>query len=211
MRRLIHLIPLALLAACTRQEEPELRRYREISIPAPTRTERRADVAAMSQVPPATAPAASAMNAPGAPAVASTPTELAWTTPDGWTEHRNNPMRIVTFLVGPEQAECAVTAFPGAVGGIEGNLQRWAGQINLSLAPDALARFARGPETFKTQGEFSCLLYDFGAAAPEIDPSMLAAILPLDDRTIFVKFTGPRALLARQKAAFRALCESLRP
>lgn len=203
MLRTFTALAVLFLMACDRKAEPELRRYREIVIPPPARAERRADAALQ--------PPGADMAAPGAPAVQATATDLAWTTPNGWTEHRNHPMRIVTFLVGPDGAECSVTAFPGAVGGIEGNLQRWAGQINATIATDALARFARGPETFKTEGGFSCLLYDFRDVAPDADPSILAAILPLDDRTLFVKLTAPRALLAEQKDAFRALCRSLRP
>lgn len=203
-------IPALGLAACGRQAEPELRRYREISSPAPTRAERAADVAAMAQMQPNGAGGAD-MNALGAPAVDTASSSVQWTTPDGWIEQRGNPMRIVTFLVGPGKAECTLTAFPGSVGGIEGNLQRWAGQINLTLAPEDLSKFARAPQTFKTEGEFSCLVYDFSAVAPDAEPSILAAILPLDDRTLFVKLTGPRVLLAEQKEAFTALCRSLRP
>lgn len=167
----------------------------------------------MSQTPPnaASIPSGSDMNAPGAPAVAPAGGGVAWTTPGGWIEQHGNPMRIATFLVGPERAECTLTAFPGAVGGVEDNLRRWAGQIKLNLSPDVLARFARTPSTFKTEGGFSCLLYDFSEVAPDADPSILSAILPLEDRTLFVKLMGPRALLAQEKPAFEALCRSLRP
>jgi hypothetical protein len=190
-----------------------LRRYREISVEAPSRAERLADVAAMARAQPDAVPAgvASDRNAPGAPPVAAIPTAIRWTTPPGWVEKTGNPMRLMTFLVGDERAECTLAAFPGAVGGIEGNLARWASQINLSVAQDDLARFARNPETFKSEGGFACLIYDFSKLAPDADPSILAAILPLDDRTLFVKLTGSRALLADQKDAFAALCRSLRP
>lgn len=201
-------------SGCERQQELEPRRYREISIEPPSRAERMADVAALAQAQPDPAPGAPpAMDRtmPGAPAVAAAPASVRWTTPDGWTERPGNPMRIMTFLVGPNRVECTLTAFPGAVGGIEGNLSRWAGQINLALSPEALARFARAPKTFETEGGFPCLVYDFADVAPEAEPSTLAAILPLDDRTLFVKLTGPRALLAEQKEIFTAFCRSLRP
>ncbi len=172
-----------------------------------------ADVAAMARAQPDSMPAApvSDRTAPGAPPVAAASASVRWTTPEGWVEQPGNPMRIMTFVVGPSRAECTLTAFPGAVGGIEGNLARWAGQIQLSLPQEALARFARAPATFETEGGFACLVYDFADLAPEADPSILAAILPLDDRTLFVKLTGPRAALADQKDAFTALCRSLRP
>jgi hypothetical protein len=197
----------AAFVSCGGSSDAELRRYREISIEPPSRAERMADVAAMARAQPDAMPAgtASDRNAPAAPIA------VRWTTPDGWVEKPGNPMRIMTFLVGPERAECTLTAFPGAVGGIEGNLARWAGQLNLNVAQDVLARFARAPATFETEGGFACLVYDFADVAPDSDPSILAAILPLDDQTLFVKLTGPRALLADQREAFKALCRSLRP
>lgn len=197
------------LSACGRDSSaPQMRRYREIATTPHTHAEQSPEANAIER---AQAQMGGDMNAPGAPAVSAAKVAVNWTTPEGWTEQPGNPMRIATFLVGPEKAECTLTAFPGTVGGIEENLQRWAGQIGLRVTPENLAKFARAPATFKTDGDFSCLVYDFASVAPDAEPSMLAAILPLDEQTLFVKLTGPRALLAEQKEAFTALCRSLRP
>ncbi|MCO5045414.1 MAG: hypothetical protein M9935_09105 [Kiritimatiellae bacterium] len=199
------------LSACGRDAEPTMRRYREIATSASAHAGHdhgdSGGAAPMRNAP----GGMSDMAAPGAPAVTAANEPVAWTTPEGWTEQLGNPMRIATFIVGAERVECTLTAFPGAVGGIEENLQRWARQINLQVAPDTLAKFARSPNTFKTEGDFPCLTYDFTSLAPDADPSILAAILPLEDRTLFVKLTGPRTLLEEQKEAFTALCRSLRP
>lgn len=203
-------IPLLGLTACGRPSEPTMRRYREVYSPPPPHAEQSEHGHGAAGMPPA-ASGASDMTAPGAPAVAAANAEVHWTTPEGWVEQLGNPMRIATFLVGPDQLECTLTAFPGAVGGIEENLTRWAGQLNITLAAPDLAKFARTPKTTKTEGEFPCLIYDFSSVAPDAEPSMLAAILPLETRTLFVKFTGPQKLLADQKEAFTALCQSLRP
>lgn len=198
------------LSACGRDAtSPQMRRYREIATTPHTHAEESSGASSMERA--QSQMGGSGMNAPGAPAVSAASVAVNWTTPDGWTEQRGNPMRIATFLVGPEKAECTLTAFPGTVGGIEENLQRWAGQIGLQATPEGFAKFARAPLTFKTEGGFSCLVYDFASLAPNAEPSMLAAILPLDEQTLFVKLTGPRALLADQKEAFTALCRSLRP
>ncbi len=200
------------LSACGRDSGPTLRRYREIATDSSIHAghshgDPSSEMAQMREA----ASGMSDMTAPGAPAVTTANAPVSWTTPEGWIEQTGNPMRIATFLVGEEKAECTLTAFPGSVGGIEENLQRWAGQINLKVAPETLSKFARAPQTFKTEGDFPCLVYDFSTVAPDSDPSMLAAILSLEDRTLFVKLTGSRALLAEQKEAFTALCRSLRP
>ncbi|MCZ7593321.1 MAG: hypothetical protein M5U15_14815 [Kiritimatiellae bacterium] len=186
-----------------------MRRYREIATTPHTHAEQTSEATSMERA--QAQMGGSDMNAPGAPAVSAAAVAVHWTAPEGWVEQRGNPMRIATFLVGSEKAECTLTAFPGTVGGIEENLQRWAGQINLRVSAGDLAKFARAPTAFKTEGDFPCLVYDFASVAPDAEPSMLAAILPLDEQTLFVKLTGSRALLAEQKEAFTALCRSLRP
>ncbi|MCS6770683.1 MAG: hypothetical protein NZ740_01500 [Kiritimatiellae bacterium] len=211
--RFLAAVAATVMVGCTRENDLQPRRYREIFVEAPTRTERLADVAAMARAQPteSAAPSPADRDAPGAPTVAAAPVAVRWTSPEGWVEKPGHPMRLMTFAVGANGAECTLTAFPGPVGGLEGNLARWAGQINVSIPADELARFARSPQTFETEGGFPCLVYDFAAVAPEADPSMLAAILPADTHTIFVKLTAPRALIAEQKEAFLALCRSLRP
>ena len=40
---------------------------------------------------------------------------------------------------------------------------------------------------------------------------LLGAVLLLPERSLFVKFTGPKALLERERAAFLEFCRSARP
>ncbi len=196
---------LALAAGCG-EREPALRQYQEIVVEAPTRQERVADVAAMAQQMP---PAGGGMA--GTP-VATGSAALTWTTPDGWTEQPGQAMRMATFLVGPDRKECTIVSFPGDVGGIEANLRRWIGQLQATVADDALAKFARAPETFQSEGGLGCLVYDFSGLLPAGSAqSMLAAIVPMDGQTVFVKLMGPRDLLAAERERFLSLCRSLKP
>lgn len=219
--RYLGVIGAALVCACGRGDGHAPRHYREIVETSPTRAERAADVAAMIRAEaeaPGSALPQRRTDAPLGAGSASTTVIVAragialrWTLPPDWSEEPGNPMRLMTFRVGPERAECTLTAFPGAVGGIEGNLARWAGQLELSLAPEVLSRFARSPKTFETEGKMPCLLYDFTTVSPESDPSMLAAILPLEGRTVFVKLVAPRRVIEAQRGAFEQFCRSLRP
>jgi hypothetical protein len=180
------LVAAGCLAAGCRERAPELRQYREVAVEPPTRQERVADVAAMArQMPPAGGDMASTPVATGSVA-------LKWTVPEGWVEQPGQAMRMATFLVGPDRRECTIVSFPGDVGGIEANLRRWIGQLEATVADEALAKFARAPETFQSEGGLGCLVYDFSSLLPAGSAqSMLAAIVPMDGQTVFVKLMGP--------------------
>lgn len=82
---------------------------------------------------------------PGAVAVAPTPAPVSttsapmteptvvWTLPEGWTEApTTQAMRLATFRAGDAGIEIALSAFPGDVGGMLANVNRWRGQIGLA-------------------------------------------------------------------------------
>lgn len=72
-----------------------------------------------------------------------------WVVPEGWTRAPGErPMRLATFLIPDETVpvEVAVTRFPGDVGGVLANLNRWRGQMGLAPVtenelPDHIERF----------------------------------------------------------------------
>ncbi len=170
------------------RKEPEVRAYREISV-VPQRP------VDMASTPVPTAEGS-----------------LAWTAPDGWVEQSGSQMRLVTFKVGPDGAECTITMFPGEVGGLEANLRRWLGQLKVEVADTDLASFARNPEAVQSEGSLACQVFDFAGLVPtERTDSLLAAVVPLKGSTAFVKFTGSKRLLASEKENFLALCRSLKP
>ena len=56
---------------------------------------------------------------------------VLWTVPDGWEEIDGaSSVRIATFKAS-NGTEVAVTAFPGDVGGLVANINRWRGQVGL--------------------------------------------------------------------------------
>ncbi len=57
--------------------------------------------------------------------------EVGWSVPDSWREaETTNSMRLATFMT-ESDLEVAITAFPGDVGGLLANVNRWRGQIGL--------------------------------------------------------------------------------
>lgn len=202
-------LALALGAAGCGRPASGLRAYREVAVPPPDAPVRGG--ASVPGLPPG-------MGEPGAAgAMASAPVavsgaSLQWTAPAGWVEQPGQAVRLVTFLVGPDRAECTIVGFPGDVGGLEANLRRWLGQLKADVSDDALALFASRPESFTSEGGLDCRVFDFATIlAPDAPASMLAAVVPLGSQTFFVKLAGSHALLAAEKDNFMALCRSLRP
>ncbi len=63
-----------------------------------------------------------------------------WTVPPGWREVGDAPaMRLTTFVFdGPAgEVEVAVSRFPGDVGGLLANVNRWRGQVGLPPAVES--------------------------------------------------------------------------
>ncbi len=105
-------VQIVLVGGCHKEEIHAYRVPREVNRSAPT-------------LPKAPVPGQ------GEESYASEESDVAWTVPDTW--HRietTADMRIATFHTGSE-LEAAVTAFPGDVGGLVANVNRWRGQVGL--------------------------------------------------------------------------------
>lgn len=163
--------------------------------------------------PAAAAPEPAGGPAGPAPAMADTPVPvaqgpgLAWTAPGDWQVKPNGPMRKGSYTVnGPEgSADLSITAFPSATGGELANVNRWRGQAGLPPVDDA------GLEQAVSRREANGLrltVVDAGGAGPN---RILGAIVPYADGTWFFKLTGPDALVTREKPAWIAFLQTVRP
>ena len=67
----------------------------------------------------------------------------AWSVPAGWTKlDQQKPMRYATFVAGEGagKIEVVLSTFPGDVGGLIPNINRWRGQVGLGpITQDQLA------------------------------------------------------------------------
>lgn len=180
--------------------------------------------------PPAAANAASAnphaglgIPAPGsgdasAPAnMASTPVptaeggDLRWTAPANWQSRPGSAMRKATYILtgasAAEQAELAVTAFPGDVGGNLANVNRWRNQLQLTpIDATALAADLIHLDVGDLHIDYIDIL---GPDAPD-RKRVLGAIVPFNGATWFFKLTGPDALVAARKTEFVAFLQTLK-
>ena len=138
---------------------------------------------------------------------------LTWDMPAGWTIGPDKPMREVTFFAGEGDAsECFITILGGAGGGAESNINRWMQQMGQpALAADAFAALP----TITVLGVPSQMVEISGSytgmdGVTKENYMMLGLVCTLPDSSVFVKMTGPEAVVKAQKDSFVAFCSSLK-
>jgi hypothetical protein len=149
---------------------------------------------------------------PGSASAASgdfDPSQLQWTAPEAWKRAPDRQMRLATYTAG--NSECVLYAFPGDVGGIEANLNRWRGQMGQPpLSPEeiaalpALTVLGQEAKVLDVQGDYTGM-----DGRAHTNQRMLAIAVLHKGFGIFVKLTGPAEEVAAEKSNFAAFCESL--
>lgn len=138
----------------------------------------------------------------------------AWEVPAGWEEGRASSIRRGSFAVSGsdgQTVDIAVTVFPGDVGGLLANINRWRNQIGLaSIGPDGVDALT---ETI-TIGDREALLVNLAGDPPSTPgatpQAMTVAILMQGQNSWFFKMTGDAPLVAANKAALIAFVQSVR-
>ncbi len=125
-----------------------------------------------------------------------------WQAPAGWQSQPGHPMRKGSYAVGGG-AEVAITAFPGDVGGVLANVNRWRAQAGLAPVDDA--GLSQSTTEIASHGLRFLLVDAEGGTTP-----IVAALLPWRGGTWFFKLTGPADAVARAKPGFRAFLETVR-
>lgn len=133
---------------------------------------------------------------------------LTWTAPANWKPKAASAMRKGSYTVTSDgvagEADLAITAFPGDVGGDLANLNRWRGQVQ--LPPVSEAELASSVQRVERNG-LKMMLVDIAGNGQRI----LGASVPYQGATWFFKLSGPDALVAKEKAAFTAFVDSIKP
>lgn len=143
---------------------------------------------------------------------------LTWTIPEGWSESATpdaTGMRLLDLRFGPNQeGECYISLMPGSAGGLEANVNRWRSQMGQpAYTAEEIAQLPKKPffNRDATYLAFDGDFKGFGATAAKTGQRLLGLIHSAEQATIFVKLTGPKALVEQQSAAFDAFCQSIKP
>ena len=189
----------ALLAAC--RPAPKVTTYEVKAEPAPAK-----EAVAAAPAPRPAMQATPAMQAEAAQAGQPTWAEL----PAGWSVGPANAMRKGSWtLTGPNgtKAEVAVTVFPGNVGGLTANVNRWRGQIGLPPASEAdILAAAKPGKVGADEAQRFVMVSADGAKSTD------AFLVPKNGSTWFCKLSGDTAAVQAQADAFtRFLAQSKLP
>lgn len=158
---------------------------------------------------PATAPRASGDMASTAVPTA-TGEALTWTAPAHWAPKQASAMRKGSYAIKDDsgaEADFAITAFPGDVGGELANINRWRNQLGL---PPLNAADGAGAVTRLEHDGLSFGVVEFVNQEFTPPQRMLGAFVPYEGATWFFKLTGPEALVAREKPAFLELLRTVK-
>jgi len=132
-----------------------------------------------------------------------------WTVPSGWQEQAARNMVAAEFTAGKagEQAEITVSVFPGDVGGLTANVNRWRGQTGLAPLSEPEARKQLATLEMKDgEGQYVDVTGTRGG-----QPSRLVGVIvPRGGRTWFYKLMGNVSTVETEKEAFLKFVQGAR-
>lgn len=146
--------------------------------------------------------------APGSPAPKG---RIEWTKPEAWSELAPTAFRKGNYVYeGSDGGKVAITvsSFPGNVGGILANVNRWRGQAGLSpITDDALEQSLSNLSVEGQSGQLVDILPESN------DPAavrIVAAIFLYGGESWFFKMSGPQEAVASQVPAFDGFVRELK-
>lgn len=130
-----------------------------------------------------------------------------WEIPPTWQDGKASSMRIASLKVADKNGsklDISVTTFPGDVGGLLANVNRWVGQIELSpVNQSSLEKYCSPLTIAGNSGHFI-------EAYGEKD-ALLAGALFLEKESWFFKLLGNRTLAEKEKENFITFLHSIAP
>lgn len=128
-----------------------------------------------------------------APQATPTPVQSAWTwnAPKGYKPGKGDAMRIATFT--KQGLDLSILSLPGDAGGLQSNLERWAGQLSLEVSPEQIATWIKKNSPESTSNDLPALIFDFADFQDKSQleqPSMISAVIYGNNEILFIKLSG---------------------
>jgi hypothetical protein len=146
-------------------------------------------------------------SAPSATTTAAAPSAPApggegkpqWEVPSAWKEVVPGQMLLARFtLAETPKTEVTVSVFPGDVGGLLANVNRWRGQVK--LPPIDQATLDKTVNSLDASGGKATLVDMTGGDSPKT--RIIGAVVPRGGQTWFYKLMGDEQVAEREKTAF---------
>ncbi len=136
--------------------------------------------------------------------------KFSWDAPDYWIEKEidASSLRLASYeipLDDSENPDLSITKFPGDAGGVELNVNRWRGQLN--LIPESLdAIQSNSIKGVSPLGDFRI----YKIINDELNKGFLCMILELPSETIFVKLSSVKLNIIDLKNEFISFCSTFK-
>jgi hypothetical protein len=133
-----------------------------------------------------------------------------WDVPQGWKETAPPQMIMASFALtgeGGASADVTVSSFPGDVGGVLANVNRWRGQLQLEGVNDAGLKDVAG--SLEVTGG-TAVMVDMTGTRSGKPARLIGVIVPNGGNTWFYKLLGSPLVAEKEKAAFLKFVQSVR-
>jgi len=131
------------------------------------------------------------------------PAKPLWKVPSEWQEQSPGQINLAKWVVGSDSgggsAEVTVSAFPGDVGGLLANVNRWRGQVGLGNISQA--DLSSNVTPVDVPGG-KAMLVDVTGSKNGQKARLIGAIVPREGRTWFFKLMGDEQVAEKQKSVF---------
>jgi hypothetical protein len=143
--------------------------------------------------------------------VPSSRAEAKFEVPANWSEKTPGPMVMTAYNVAGDangQAEVTVSKFPGEVGGMVANVNRWRQQLGLQALNDSEAR--NTVKMLDVNGKKDAYMVDLRGTNARTGKAarMLSIGVPRSGETWFFKLMGDEAVVEKESGAFVKFVQS---
>ena len=132
---------------------------------------------------------------------------LTWEKPKNWITTNKSSMRIASFDVPYSNGigDLSIIELSGEGGGIEANVNRWRGQIG--LGPISKSEIEVQGESFTSTAGNGLIFHLLNPDEKKL--AILAAILSLNNSTLFIKLNAPFDGILEIEKDFKLFCTSI--
>ena len=134
--------------------------------------------------------------------------DFDWVTPESWIKFEGSSMRLASFEIpySTGSGDLSIMELGGDGGGLEANVNRWRGQIGL----DPLTKLEIKDEAGNGVSQIGNYLLFQLINLEKKESAFLAAVFPLESRTLFIKLTASADGILEIEKDFKDFCSSMK-